>query len=66
MINRLILIPADQIQSKFESNVITSTEDYINKIITKSKKIDTSVCPDGYNISRHNTNIEIAKSCTQL
>lgn len=65
MINRLILIPADQIQSKFESNVITSTEDYINKIITKSKKINTSICPDGYDISRHNTNIEIAKSCTQ-
>ena len=65
MFNRIILIPADQIQSKFESNVITSTEEYINKIITKSKKIDTSVCPDGYDISRHNTNIEIAKSCAQ-
>lgn len=65
MINRIILIASDQLQSKFESRTITSIEDEINNIIKKKKIIDTSSCPQIYDIDRHNFNIDVAKNCSQ-
>lgn len=65
MVSRIILIAADQLQSKLESKSISSIEDEINKIIYKSKKFDSSVCPQGYDLHRHQKNIDIANLCTK-
>ena len=63
MINRTILISSDQLQSKLESNTITSIEDELNRMIYKNKSFNSFICPDGYNSERHENNIEIAKNC---
>ena len=64
MLNRIILISADQLQSKFESKTITSIEEEITRIIHKNKPFDSFDCPQGYDLNRHNNNIQIAKDCS--
>lgn len=65
MLTRIIVVSSDQLQSKLESNTITSIDDEIRKIIYKTKTLDTSKCPSNYDIERHLFNIDVAKSATQ-
>lgn len=64
MLNRIILICSDQLQSKLESKTITSIDDELKNIIQKNKPFNSFVCPQGYDLVRHENNIEIAKNCS--